>query len=412
VNERTQLGWLARRLGFGLVPGQLDEWEQLGIDAVIDQLVDGDSNGVPPSPDPFEGLDRRPENPGRGVGEASAAWLRHAVSTPRPFEAWVTFFWHDYFAVSARVVRAAGFVHDHFRLMASQGLGNFGDYLAAMTTDAAMLVFLDGTQSSGESPNENYGRELLELYSLGVGNYTEDDVRAASIALTGWTARFRTDEVRFVPRRHDDTPQTLLGVSGVHDVATVIDAVVSHPACAARVAQKVAHAVLGEGADTAVIARHAETFAADLELRPLFRSLIEDALDGAASEVIIEPVPWFVSCLKATGAALRRRDIGRSFEATGQVPLAPPNVGGFPGQLSYLSTAATISRFNIASTLAATTPQSSPLFDAARTKQLDVLADAFGIDHFSSATNAALNDLDGGVGVLAAALASPDLIVA
>jgi uncharacterized protein (DUF1800 family) len=412
VNERTQLGWIARRFGFGLVPGQLDEWERVGIDGVIDQLVDGDAHGVTPVPDPFVGLERRPENPGQGIREATTAWLIDAVGSPRPFETWVTFFWHDYFAVAAPMVRSAGFIHDHFTLMASGGLANFRNLLEDMTVDAAMLVFLDGTQSTGASPNENYGRELLELYSTGFGEFTEDDVRAAAIALTGWVARIRFDEVRFVARRHDDSPQTLLGISGVHDVETVIEAVTQHPATARRVAAKVATAVLGNNADVGVIARHAAGFAENLELRPLFRGLIEDALDGAAQPVLIEPVPWFVSCLKATGAAPRGRGLVRSFEAAGQIPLNPPNVGGFPNQTSYLSTAATIGRFNIASTIASTIPRDAALLDAAEQHDLDVVADALGLGEFSRSTTEALSEVRGGVDVLAAVLASPDLIVA
>jgi len=412
VNDRTQLGWLARRIGFGLAPGQLDEWERLGTNTVIDHLTDGDAFGVDTPDDPFAGLERRTENVGEGVRAASLAWLLHSVETPRPFESWVTFFWHDYFAVSAPLVRRAGFIHDHFRLMANQGLGNFKEYLRAMTTDAAMLIFLDGTRSTGENPNENYGREMLELYSVGVGKFNEADVAAASVALTGWVARARVDRVQFVAARHDDTPQTLLGVSGVNNVDSVVGAATSHPACAQRVAKKVAGAILGPGADQGVVSRRADDFAESLELRPLFRGLIEDALDGAAKPVIIEPVAWFLSCMKATGAVPRTRNLGRSFAGTGQVPFNPPNVGGFPPQSSYLSTSATVARFNMASALGTATPPDSAIRAAAGRGDLETLADAFGLESFSPSTVDAIRSLSGAVDVLSAVLASPDLIVA
>jgi len=412
VNDRTQLGWLARRIGFGLAPGQLDEWERLGINAVIDRLTDGDAFGVEAPTDPFAGLERRSESVGVGVRAAALAWVLHTVGTPRPFESWVTFFWHDYFAVSATLVRRAGFVHDHFRLMATQGLGNFNEYLRAMTVDAAMLIFLDGTRNTGRNPNENYGRELLELYSVGVGEFDEADVAAASIALTGWVARVRLDRVQFVAARHDGTPQTLLGVSGVSDVDAVVAAATGHPACARRVAGKVATAILGPGADQGVVSRHAETFAESLELRPLFRGLIEDALDGAANPVIIEPVPWYISCLKATGATPQTRNLGRAFVGTGQVPLNPPNVGGFPPPSSYLSTSATVARFNIASAVGSATPSGSAVLAAAGRGDLETLADAFGLESFSPSTVEAIRPLNRAVDVLSALLASPDLIVA
>ena len=109
-----------------------------------------------------------------------------------------------------------------------------------------MLVYLDGRTSTAEAPNENYGRELLELFALGVGNYTEDDVQAAARALTGWVVARRFDSARFVPGRHDRTPQTLLGVDGVTDVDSVIEAVVAHPAHPRFVARRIVREYLGD----------------------------------------------------------------------------------------------------------------------------------------------------------------------
>ena len=134
-------------------------------------------------------------------------------------------------------------------MLGAEGLGDFRTLLRAVTLDSAMLVYLDGTDSRKGDVNENYGRELLELFALGVGNYSEDDVRAGAAALTGWHVYRRDTTVSFQPRIHDDTPQHYLGRDGVHDVDSVIDAVVDHEACAPFIAGKLARAILGPAVD-------------------------------------------------------------------------------------------------------------------------------------------------------------------
>ncbi len=414
MSERAQLAWLARRVGgFGLAPGQLDAWEAKGVATVLDELTDPDAHGVEPSPNPFEGLPTRRQKGREVLRDAITGWLGVAISGPRPLETWMQFFWHDYFAVSARVVRVPGLMYDHFNLMRDAGLGNFADLLRQMTTDAAMLVFLDGASSTGEAPNENYGRELLELYSVGVGNFSEDDVQAAAVALTGWVVRRRFGgAVVFSERRHSDTPQTLLGVPGVNDADTVIDAVVGHPATAERVTTLLANAILGTGVDPGVLARRAQAFAGDLELRSLVRGLLEDGLDGAGTEVIVGPVSWYVAAMKATRAQPQFRRIAQAMRAAGQIPLLPPNVGGFPPPLSYLSTSATVARFNAASAIAETADATTPAWMAAQSGDVVALGEAFGLPGgFTSTTTAAISSLEQPVDRLAAALASPELIV-
>ena len=412
MDERDQMAWLARRVGFGVGPGQLDEWVELGADAVLDLLTTPDASGVPAVEDPFAELERTITDNGPNLRETIGAWFGHVIAAERPLQTWMQWFWHDFFAVSAAVVRQPGLVHDHFNLMFDQGLGNFADLLRAMTIDGAMLVFLDGTHSTAAAPNENYGRELLELYSVGVGAFTEADVLAAARALTGWVVRARRDlGVQFVPFRHDDTPQTLLGVSGVSDVDTVVDAVASHPATAPRITRLIARRVLGD-VDDAFIERHATSFAADLELAPLVRGLLEDGLDGAGSAVLVEPFPWLAGAVRAVGSPPRDRIVGDALRMAGQVPFVPPNVGGFPPASAYLTTSATIARFNLANAIADGADRSTPARQAADAGDVAGLADALGLPSgFSTETASAIASLTNPKDRLAAALASPDLIV-
>lgn len=413
MDERAELAWLGRKIGWGLVEGQLDDWTELGTGAVLDRLIDPDAHGIPERNDPFVAIDRETERQLQMVVVGTLAWIDAAVTSPRPLETFMEFFWSDYFAVSARVVRPRYLMFDHMNLLAQHATGNFADLLRAVTIDAAMLDFLDGGRNTAENPNENYGRELLELYSVGVGNFTEDDVKAAARALTGWRRRRIDGSVGLVARSHDDASQVLLGVDGVHDLDTTIDAVLSHPATAPRVVDKIATAILGAGYDTALVTEVAQGFAQDWQLKPVLRRVLELGVAGQAVPAVLEPVAWYVTARKLRLAQAQRLQLREFFALAGQLPLHPPNVGGFPPPDAYLSTSATIARFNMASHLAERSNERGSDADPIDlTTNLDEFAARLGlVDGFQSPTHDALAALEPGVDRLAATLASPDMLV-
>lgn len=410
MQERDGLAWLARKLAWGLDPSEWEAWQQLGSGAVIDRLVDPDNHGVDARPDPFADIEIDPEQMGQSARQGVARWIEHAITSPRPLETFMEFFWSDYFAVSIRNVRPQFLMFDHMNLLARHCLGNFSTLLREVTIDGAMLRFLDGAGNTAQEPNENYGRELLELYSVGVGNFTEDDVKAAARALTGWVVRRRDPEPRFIPRRHESRAQTLLGVAEVDDVDSTIDAVLAHPATAPRVVDKLASAILGPGYDPASTAGLAAPFARDWELEPVVRGLLEQGVAGSTTPSLIEPFAWYVGLRRIGTAAPQPRRLAEFFRTSGQIPMVPPNVGGFPDPSAYLSTSATIARFNFASHLAERSARVDDVVDM--TRDLDGLAQRFTIvNGFSRPTRDALDGLSPGIERLAAALASPDLVV-
>ncbi len=417
IDRRSQAAWLARRAGWGLAPGELDELSRLDPVEIVDRWSDPAAAAEAEPPDPWEGIALGGDDAREPFVQGIAAWLRHLAASPQPLVERMTWFWHDHFAVSGRVVPFAGLLFEHLRLLRRHALGNFGELLRAVTIDPAMLVFLNGNTSTGQDPNENYGRELLELFSIGVGNFTEGDVRAAAVALTGWRVRPRLGIAEYVPENHEDTPQTLLGTPGVHDLDTVIDAVTAHPACAPFVTAKLAAALLGPGVDPGIVDSLAAGFAVDLELAPLVRGILLAGLDGAGSTTVAEPVSWAVAGLKATGASFPDRGALALLHAAGQLPMAPPNVGGFPPPPAYLSSSATAARYTMASVMAAVSPPDNPARQAAAQTDLDALADLLGRpDGFGSATTAAIERLDPGAGLragsarLALALVSPEVV--
>ena len=413
MEEREALAWLGRKIGWGLAEGQLDAWSQLGTAAVVDRLVDPDKAGIPARANPFVDIDVGDGRQARAVGEGTLNWIDNVVQTQRPLETFMEFFWSDYFAVSARVIQPRYWIFDHMNLLAEHALGNFADLLQAVSIDPAMLDFLDGRRSTKENPNENFGRELLELYSVGVGNFTEADVKAAARALTGWKVQRRNGSVRLVAFLHDDSPQLLLRVGGVHDLDSVLDAVLSHPATATRVVDKVAKASLGVGSDTEIVIGLAASFADDWELKPVLRRLLELGLAGHSVPTLLEPLAWYVTARRLPTPAPAIPQLREFFTLGGQIPLHPPTVGGFPSPDAYLSTSATIARFNLASHLAERSARDRAGGGAVGlTEDVDLLADRFGLANgFRPATAVALESLEPGIDRLAAALVSPDLVV-
>jgi uncharacterized protein (DUF1800 family) len=426
VTERSQRAWLLRRAGFGPAAGELDRLEAVPVAQLLDTLVDPGAHGAGPAPDPWAGLDLTGEGNRSGGGPVVTAWLRAMATTPRPLEEWMRWFWHGHFVSTLPVVKQPGLMVDQLRLLGRLGLGDFRSLLAAVTTDPAMLVYLDGAKSTRDEVNENYGREVLELFALGFGAFGEADVRAGAVALTGWTVTgARTGEARaqLVARRHDDTRQTYLGRTGVHDVATVVDAIVAHPACAPFVTAKLAHALLGPDVDADLVASLAADFArSGLALRPLVRAILAAGLEGRGTTLVRAPVPWLVAMIKASGAdpAKAVQAASGSLRPAGQVPLSAPNVGGWPGGRAWLTSSATVGRWNLAQHVAGATAATGAARSAATGGSWRVLADVLGQpDGFGAPTEDALDRLrgDGKAGrtgemALALAMAAPDLVMA
>jgi uncharacterized protein (DUF1800 family) len=425
ASEREAIARLYRRAAFGLAPGELDELEALGVDAVIDRLVDPAAHDLPAEPLDLWADDELPLlDSTTAVINAATTWMDHLLTTRRPFEEWMAWYWHGHLVSSNAEVPFVPLLTGQISLYRHEGLGPFRELLRAVTIDPAMLQYLNGDESTGGNPNENYARELLELFSLGLGHFFEEDVAAGAKALTGWRIRFdRIPGVRevaasvwFDPAGHDDAPQRYLGRDGVHDLDTVIDAVVGHEACAPFVAGRFGRAVLGPGADEALLADLGTSFRdADLDLRVLARGVLEAVAEGNVAEMVRGPTPWLLHAQRATGASLPHEDRFWALYDAGHVPFWPPNVGGWPGGSTWLASSCTVQRFNLAAVVAGATPEDSPARRAAADGDLAVLADLLGRpEGFQDATLAALDDLDtddDGLGVLTVALASPDLVL-
>ncbi len=419
IEARSQVALLHRRAGFGLTPDERAAAYQRGPAVEIDRLVDPEANGLARAADPWDDATyavRRP--PPELNASASADWFSSMVTNPRQGEEWMRWFWHGHLVSSLNKVRHPMLMINQIRMFTEMGLGDLRSLLISTTTDPAMLVYLDGTDSTGEAPNENYARELMELFALGIGNYTEADVQAGAKALTGWVSRPRDlYEARFLPRRHDPEPQTYLGHTDVNDVESVVDAVLDHPACGPFVARSMAQAILGSSVPTEVTDELGRDFAAGgYLLRPLFRAILEMAVErpDLVSPIIQGPLPWLVQAVRSTGAAWEADLAVRGLRLAGQVPLGPPSVAGWPSGTAWLASYVVTARFNLAAGVAALTPPDSPAAQAAESLDLAELADILGRPGgFTETTAGALRGIGTGkpTEVLAIALSSPDIVI-
>jgi uncharacterized protein (DUF1800 family) len=411
VDDRRAVAWIHRRAGFGLHPDELDAAAARGPAAELDRFFG--QVGQPPAADWDDArLPVDPKDPKARI-YAIHQWLDLMVGTQQPLVDRMAWLWHGHFVSAADKVRVARFMVDQIRLFRRAGLGPFPDLVAAVAVDPAMLVYLDGRESTGRAPNENFARELIERFTLGVGHYGEPDVKAGAAALTGWRLTLRGEGAVLVPARHDDRPQRYLGVDGVHDVPTVVAALAAQPALPTFIAGVVATELLGV-ADAATVERLAATFAASgLRLDALVRATLEAGLAGATAKVVTGPVPWLVMAQRVTGAALGPGPRLLGLRAAGQLPMLPPNVAGWPGGPAWFASATVVGRANLAAAVAAATADGQPALEASAAGA-PALADALGLPDpgFGPATAAVLADARTPRQRLALALTSPEVVLA
>jgi uncharacterized protein (DUF1800 family) len=431
AGDRETIALLHRRAGWGLAPGELDAAVAAGVDATIDRLVEPDANGVPVAPDPWTGVDlTRVPPPGPNATQAERqqarqteraqteaainAWLDHLSTTPRPLEDWMAWFWHGHFVSGLDKVKSPYLMVQQLRLFRSLAFAPLPVIARAAAIDPAMLLYLDGATSTGTEPNENFSRELLELFTIGVGNYTEDDVKAGARALTGWTIDRQNATSRFAPKRHDDAAQQYLGRDGVHDLDSVIAAATGHASCAPFVAGKLTRTVLGPTVDDAVVVDLASQYGASgLDGRVLARATLERLAAGDGQPAVQQPVPWLVAAQRATGGTVAPRARLAGLKAAGQLPMVPPSVAGWPLGTAWFGASTVVARYGLAGAVAATTVD-GPALAAATGFDFDVLADALGHpEGFADATVDAGRQVQSDPrAVLALALTSPDLALA
>ena len=277
-------------------------------------------------------------------------WADRMVATPRPLEEKMTLFWHGHFATSESKVRDYRMLLAQNRMLRQRATGNFRDILLGIMRDPAMLVYLDNGKNVREHPNENFGRELLELFTMGVGNYSEKDIREASRAFTGWTndvLAFRFDEAR-----HDAGQKEFLGQQGRLGGEDVVDIILSQDVTSEFIAAKLYRFFVREDpSDTVQAELGAILREAGYALKPLLRAIFlsRDFYSPPSTGTQIKsPVHLFVSTYRKLG--LRRAPTVPDFNLLtgrlGQSLFYPPNVAGWQGGRTWITPASLLDRGN------------------------------------------------------------------
>ncbi len=410
MDDRQAVSWLHRRAGLGLSAPDLEAATRRGPGEELRRLVGGLTKTPPPDPWDDGRLPLDPEDQPARI-YAISTWLDAMVASPAPLVERLAWLWHGHFVSALDKVRVGRLMVDQIRLFRTRGAGPFPQLLREVTIDPAMLDYLDLRTSTGSKPNENYARELLELFTLGVDNVTEADVAVGARALTGWT--LVQGKARFVSQRHDDSRLRYLGQEGVHDLDSVVAAIAARPEMATFIAATVAGELLGTTRPEDIAPLAAEFRSSGLDIAALVGATLAAGLAGIGQPVVLGPVLWLVQAQRVTGATLdpnRRISLLRS---AGQLPLQPPNVAGWPGGAAWFASATIVARTNLAVAVSAATPAGSPVMTAARAGDVQALAPALGLGGpFGPATRAVLDRAKPGAPRLALALASPEFVIA
>ena len=365
--ERRRVARLFHRAGFGATTAVIDQWAAKGYAAAVDGLL-----AYPPAagrPDEAEVLAVVTGAPSNEIEAFDMStyqrwWLDRMATTANPLEEKLTLYWHGHFATAFSKVKRPRAMLAQNKLLRDLSGGNFRELAKKITADAAMLIWLDGNTNQLAAPNENYGREFMELFTLGKDRYTQEDVRQAARAFTGYTTDGQGN-VFYNAELHDPGTKVILGNAGTWAPLDVADIVLDHHPDGAVAAHYVAARLAGflhrPDPEPAVVEAMAVAFAAGgYEIKPMVRALLmrQEFMDGPVLTVK-SPAELVASAIRAldlakapTPTAGKPRqgldELAKACEAMGQELFNPPNVAGWKGGASWANTATTLARYNFA----------------------------------------------------------------
>jgi uncharacterized protein (DUF1800 family) len=356
---------LLARSGFDAPPEEIRQWAALEYPQAVDRLL-AQAGGSPVTSAP-EWVGKLPLTPQqrkqlskeerkerqrthrRWGHELKGWWLQEMVATERPFLEHMTLFWHNHFTSSLRKVRWPPLMYNQNQLLRQHALGNFRDLLHAIARDPAMVIYLDNVSNRKGSPNENFARELLELFTLGEGHYTEQDIKEAARAFTGWSLDRNSGKFRFRSRLHDKGVKQFMGVSGRLSGDDVIEIVLRQPRVAEQITEKLWREFVSPDPNPQQVKRLAKIFReSGYEIRPLMRALFltpEFRRPANRGVLIKSPVELVVGTVRVLKIPLNdSRGVVMATTGMGQDLMDPPNVKGWPGGESWINSSSLLTR--------------------------------------------------------------------
>ncbi|WP_081544462.1 DUF1800 domain-containing protein [Chromobacterium haemolyticum] len=352
---------LLSRTGFGANPAQIAVYAPLSKEAAVDRLLaNTQASAATPPPAWVDEAFERPGQPNLSEEEKKALqkrraehavelrgwWLNEMRYTTSPLSEKMTLFWHNHFVSALDKVRSPQLMYQQNLLLRHYALGNFGDMLHAVARDPAMMRYLDTANNRKGQPNENFAREVMELFTLGEGHYSEQDIREAARAFTGWG--LDRDE-RFVnrPRLHDDGDKLIFGQRGNFDGDAVLDLLLRQPATAEFITAKLWKAFVSPKPDPAAVKRLAGGFRnSRYEIKPLLRALLlSPQFWSSQGQLVKSPLELTIGTLVTFDLSPPDwRALAGLNRQLGQDVFAPPNVKGWPGGEAWINSATLLSR--------------------------------------------------------------------
>ncbi|MBV9865179.1 MAG: DUF1800 domain-containing protein [Abitibacteriaceae bacterium] len=354
--EKRKLAHLLRRAGFGVRPDEWEEYSRLGLAGTTQRLLHPET--VPDNLEAilksiggdyvdFENLD-----------SIKQWWLYRMVHTKRPLEEKMTLFWHNHFATANYKVNSASLMWQQNQLFRTHALGDFRTLLQAVARDAAMLIWLDGGQNRNGAPNENFAREVMELFTMGVGSgYTEKDIQEAARSLTGWRYDEATKSFIFDAGAHDDGEKTVLGQTGNFYSDDVLDIVARQPATAHFLSTKLFKFFVHDDPGPADIAKLSQVyFKSGYSIRAMLESIFTSPVfysEAAFFAKVKSPVEFTVMTMRSLNANMSMvAPLASVVAGMGQELFNPPNVKGWLEGRDWINGRTLLARVNFAIQLA------------------------------------------------------------
>jgi uncharacterized protein (DUF1800 family) len=359
---------LLSRTGFAPTEAEVRSFARLSRSQAVDRiLADTDATATtrPPAwvdepPVRLRGLKNLPDEEKkallrqqiqRGI-ELRAWWYQEMLDTPSPLTEHMTLFWHNHFVSSQQKVKLAQTMYRQNVLLRRYALGNFAELLHAVAKDPAMIIYLDSATNRKGQPNENFAREVMELFTLGVGNYSEQDVKEAARSFTGWSLDRDTGQFRFYRFLHDNGTKTVLGHTGSFDGDDVLDILLAQPETAEFITAKLWREFISPDPDAAEVKRLAKIFRdGHYEMKPLLRAMFtSDAFYAKKNRAVLikSPVDLLVGTLREFGiGGLDNRLLVFAGRQLNQDLFGPPNVKGWPGGEDWINSTTLLTRKQI-----------------------------------------------------------------
>ena len=355
---------LLNRTSFAAQTSEIDDYAQLTREQAVDRLLsETRRTAAYPAPTWAAKYERvykpdmtqeqrmqanRRELVERGL-ELRTWWVAEMLSTPSPLTEKMTLFWHNHFATSQQKVHSANLMYRQNVMLRNYATGNFGAMLREVSKNPAMLVYLDGAQNRKGAPNENFAREVMELFTLGEGHYSEQDIKEVARAFTGWSMDVDAGEFRFRRPAHDDGTKTVFSKEGKFNGDDIVTLLLQQPATGEFVVSKLWREFVSPEPDAALVAQFAATWrAANYEMKPLLRAMfLSEAFWASANRGVLvkSPVDLVVGSLRQFRFSVEDpAPFAVILRQLGQDLFNPPNVKGWPVGDAWLNTTTLLAR--------------------------------------------------------------------